>query len=159
MGAAATGSVSSGDLRGAVEARLAKLVPCPVGMQVSCGDHPEVSQAGVLGETTAPDWADPVGVVSPEGNRVSGRALYTRSYPFVSGAFLQIQCGVHVGVFEREEGSPHSSGVGARATDDRVALLGRGDCVSTVGLAEAQVRQYIREQEEIEQRQGELQFD
>ena len=34
-----------------------------------------------------------------------------------------------------------------------------GYCVSTVGLDEAQVRQYIREQEEIEQRQGELQFD
>ena len=33
-----------------------------------------------------------------------------------------------------------------------------GYCVSTVGLDEAQVRQYIREQEEIEQRQGELQF-
>ena len=34
-----------------------------------------------------------------------------------------------------------------------------GYCVSTVGLDEAQVRQYIREQEEIEQRQGELPFD
>ena len=33
-----------------------------------------------------------------------------------------------------------------------------GYCVSTVGVDEAQVRQYIREQEEIEQRQGELQF-
>jgi putative transposase len=34
-----------------------------------------------------------------------------------------------------------------------------GYCVSTVGLEEARVRQYIREQEEIEQRQGEFQFD
>jgi putative transposase len=34
-----------------------------------------------------------------------------------------------------------------------------GYCVSTGGLDEAQVRQYIREQEEIEQRQGELEFD
>jgi putative transposase len=34
-----------------------------------------------------------------------------------------------------------------------------GYCVSTVGLDEAQVRQYIREQEELEQRQGELDFD
>ena len=31
-----------------------------------------------------------------------------------------------------------------------------GYWVSTVGLDEAQVRQYIREQEEIDQRQGEL---
>jgi putative transposase len=34
-----------------------------------------------------------------------------------------------------------------------------GYCVSTVGLDEAQSRQYIREQEEIEQRQGELPFE
>ena len=31
-----------------------------------------------------------------------------------------------------------------------------GYCVSTVGLDEARVRQYIREQEELENRQGEL---
>ena len=34
-----------------------------------------------------------------------------------------------------------------------------GYCVSTVGLDEAQVRQYIREQEELENRQGELEFE
>ena len=34
-----------------------------------------------------------------------------------------------------------------------------GYCVSTVGLDEAQIRQYIREQEEIEQRQGELELE
>ena len=34
-----------------------------------------------------------------------------------------------------------------------------GYCVSTVGLEEARVRQYIREQEEMEQRQGEFHFD
>lgn len=34
-----------------------------------------------------------------------------------------------------------------------------GYCVSTGGLEEARVRQYIREQEEFEQRQGEFQFD
>ena len=32
-------------------------------------------------------------------------------------------------------------------------------CVSTVGLDEARVRQYIREQEELENRQGELDFE
>src|SRR5262249_52965464 len=34
-----------------------------------------------------------------------------------------------------------------------------GYCVSTVGLDEAQVRQYIREQEEWANRQGELEFE
>ena len=34
-----------------------------------------------------------------------------------------------------------------------------GYCVSTVGLDEARVRQYIREQEELERRQGELNFE
>jgi putative transposase len=32
----------------------------------------------------------------------------------------------------------------------------RGYCVSTVGLDEQQIRQYIREQEELEKNQGEL---
>ncbi len=34
-----------------------------------------------------------------------------------------------------------------------------GYCVSTVGLDEARVRQYIREQEELERRQGEFDFE
>jgi hypothetical protein len=34
-----------------------------------------------------------------------------------------------------------------------------GYCVSTVGLNEARVRLYIREQEELERRQGELDFE
>jgi len=34
-----------------------------------------------------------------------------------------------------------------------------GSCVSTVGVDEAAVRQYLREQEELEQRQGELDFE
>jgi REP-associated tyrosine transposase len=34
-----------------------------------------------------------------------------------------------------------------------------GSCVSTVGLDEARVRQYIREQEELESRQGELDLE
>ncbi len=35
----------------------------------------------------------------------------------------------------------------------------QGYCVSTVGLDEARVRQYIREQEELENRQGELDLE
>jgi putative transposase len=34
-----------------------------------------------------------------------------------------------------------------------------GCCVSTVGLDEGRIRQYIREQEDIENRQGKLGFD
>ena len=34
-----------------------------------------------------------------------------------------------------------------------------GYCVSTVGLDEARVRQYIREQEELDRRQGELDLE
>ena len=34
-----------------------------------------------------------------------------------------------------------------------------GYCMSTVGLDEARVRQYIREQEDLERRQGEFDFE
>src|SRR5712692_7595158 len=39
-------------------ARLAKLVPCPMGMQVSRGHHPQVQEAGVLREIEAADRRD-----------------------------------------------------------------------------------------------------
>ncbi len=35
----------------------------------------------------------------------------------------------------------------------------RGYCVSTVGLNEETIRKYIREQEALKKRQGELEFD
>jgi putative transposase len=35
----------------------------------------------------------------------------------------------------------------------------RGYCVSTVGLDEATIRKYIRDQETLEKHQGELEFD
>ena len=38
-------------------------------------------------------------------------------------------------------------------------FLSRGYCVSTVGLNEETIRKYIREQEALEKRQGELEFD
>ena len=38
-------------------------------------------------------------------------------------------------------------------------ILGGGYCVSTVGLDEDRVRKYIREQEELERRQGEFDFE
>jgi putative transposase len=38
-------------------------------------------------------------------------------------------------------------------------FLAAGYCVSTVGLDEVRVRQYIREQDEQDRRQGELQFE
>jgi putative transposase len=34
-----------------------------------------------------------------------------------------------------------------------------GYCVSTVGLDEARVRQYVREQDELDRRQGELNLE
>jgi len=35
----------------------------------------------------------------------------------------------------------------------------RGYCVSTVGLDETMIRQYVRDQEDLEKDQGELNFD
>jgi hypothetical protein len=41
----------------------------------------------------------------------------------------------------------------------RSDIKAAGYCVSTVGLDEARGRQYIREQEELERRQGELDLE
>ena len=38
-------------------------------------------------------------------------------------------------------------------------FVAAGYCASTVGLDEARVRQYIREQDELDRRQGELNFE
>jgi REP element-mobilizing transposase RayT len=41
----------------------------------------------------------------------------------------------------------------------RLQFWSTGYCVSTIGLDEARVRQYIREQDELDHRQGELNLE
>ena len=50
----------------------------------------------------------------------------------------------------------HRELLGTKGTLFGRAFWSRGYCVSTVGLDEDQIRRYVREQEELDQQQGEL---
>ena len=64
-------------------------------------------------------------------------------------------------IFERQERSSHPQ---RTVEDERNIIFGRtfwarGYCVSTVGLDERQIRQYIKEQEELQKKQLEFDFN
>ncbi len=52
----------------------------------------------------------------------------------------------------------HRELLGTKGTLFGRAFWSRGYCVSTVGLDEEQIRRYVREQEELDQQQGELEL-
>ena len=68
----------------------------------------------------------------------------------------EIQRGVHAGFLKGKSAVRiHRELLGERRMTG-LHFWARGYCVSTVGLDEQQIRQYIREQEELEKNQGEL---
>ncbi len=141
---------------GEPNARLAKPVPRPVGVQVSRGDRAEVSAQGILRKGAEPDRPGSAGFVSSARHRAVGRALHAGPYPLVSAHSAQVQRVAHDRVFEGQEYRSYPSRADGASSDDGAALWATGYCVSTVGLDEERIRQYIREQEQLESGQGDL---
>lgn len=56
-------------------ARMAKPVPCGMGVQVSRGHHTKVPAKSLLRETAEADWCDPAGVVLSKGSGIAGRVF------------------------------------------------------------------------------------
>jgi len=67
-----------------------------------------------------------------------------------------VVCAVFNAVMTGRQCGVNPTGFAAGATDDGLALLRRGCCVSTVGSDKQRIRKYIREQERQESGQGEL---
>ena len=114
-----------------------------MGMQVSCGVHPEVSTQGDVWVDTQRTWADHAGVSITERERGGGGASDGRS------------CS-HDVVDPAEVFGIRGGGVHQGEELCWVEFLGEGYYVSTVGRDEAQVRNYIREQEKEDRRLDQL---
>ena len=128
-----------------------------MGMQVSCGVHPEVSTQGDVWVDTQRTWADHAGVSITERERGGGGASDGRScsHDVVDPAeVFGIRGG---GVHQGEECDSDCTKI--YGSDEElcwVEFLGEGYYVSTVGRDEAQVRNYIREQEKEDRRLDQL---
>ncbi len=110
---------------GGAYARLAKPVPCEVGVQVTRRDHTEVPPKSLL-RKIASDWADPARVVSSTRDRADGRSRDARPCAPVSEHTAEVQRGARDRVSQRKECSPDPSGVTSRASDDGTPLLVNG---------------------------------
>ena len=119
----------------------------------------EVSKTSDLRRDATWGWENRSGVMSAARRGVGGRACAVGSRACLVGNSTEVECGEHGGVLEREVGDPHSSGVsGAAAQLHGLPLWARGYCVSTVGLAEEVIRDYIRKQEADEKKQEKLEL-
>src|SRR2546427_5071620 len=128
-----------------------------MGMQVSCGVHPEVSTQGDVWVDTQRTWADHAGVSTTERERGGGGASDGRScsHDVVDPAeVFGIRGG---GVHQGEECDSDCTKI--YGSDEELCWVdfwARGYYVSTVGRDEAQVRNYIREQEKEDRRLDQL---
>ena len=124
-----------------------------MGLQVSCGDSAEVSQEGAVRKTAAETEGYSEGIVSAARSGTGGRRLRPdhvhlclsippkMSVAFVIG-FLKGKSAVQI---HRMLGEKKLTGL---------HFCSRGYCVSTAGLEESRVREYIRQQEREETGQG-----
>src|SRR5437867_10917079 len=128
-----------------------------MGMQVSCGVHPEVSTQGDVWVDTQRTWADHAGVSTTERERGGGGASDGRSgsHDVVDPAEV---FGIRVVGYIKGKSA---IAIARRFMDRTKNFVGlnfwaRGYYVSTVGRDEAQVRNYIREQEKEDRRLDQL---
>ena len=93
-------------------------------------------------------------------SRIGGRTCDVRSHPSVLEYPAKAECGVHDRPTEREISGENPPGLCERQREcEGISFLVDGYCVSTVGLDEGRVRQYIRQQEDHERRQDDLPLD
>ena len=116
---------------------LDKSSTCEMGMQVPCGDPAEVSEESVLREGPAENRGDTSRPVPPK-----------YSIAMTIG-YWKGKSAVRI----------HRQVLGTKGTLFGRSFWARGYCVSTVGLDEHQIRQYIKEQEKLEKDQEQMDLD
>jgi hypothetical protein len=125
-----------------------------MGMQISCGVHPEVSEEGVVSaiEAGTGNGVSRTGATTGERNYRGAPDAGSCAHVDLDSAeaFGVIADGVH----ERQECDSHRAGVCWAAQ----RFWARGYWVSTVGKNEAAVRRYIQEQEKEDQRLDQMEL-
>jgi len=128
-----------------------------MGMQISCGIHPEVSQEKHLRMGEKRVRADPPGFSPAERERSGGGASDGRPCAHAVVDTTEVLGLGGGGVYQGQECNRDSSNFMDRAKN----FVGQnfwagGYYVSTVGRDEAQIREYIREQDKEDQRLDQL---
>src|SRR5438128_11818465 len=128
-----------------------------MGMQVSCGVHPEVSTQGDVWVDTQRTWADHAGVSTTERERGGGGHLMGDHVHMMLSIPPKYSVSGVVGYIKGKS----AIAIARRFMDRTKNFVGlnfwaRGYYVSTVGRDEAQVRNYIREQEKEDRRLDQL---
>jgi putative transposase len=126
-------------------------------MQISRGVGAEVSKTDNVRADPTWDWEKSSGVVSAARRGVGGRARAAGSCTSTVGHSAEVQCCEYGGVPEGEVGIRiHREYLGRPRNFTGYHFWAKGYCVSTVGLAEDVIRDYIRRQETEEMKQEKL---
>ena len=138
---------------------MAEPVPCAVGVQVPRGDYTEIPSEGLHGRLRRRiglilrELCRQRGIELLEGHAMPDHVHLCLSIPpkySVANTIGFLKGKSAVRIHRELLKERRMTGLHFWAT---------GYCVSTVGLDEARVRQYIREQEELDRRQGELNLE
>ena len=126
-------------------------------MQVSRDHHTQIPAKSVLRQIAPTDRRHPSRALPAERSRTAGRALHARPHPYVSERAAQVQHRAHDRGFLKGKSAVriHRDLLRERRMTG-MHFWASGYCVSTVGMDEARVRQYIRDQEKLQSGQGEL---
>ena len=116
---------------------LDKSSTCEMGMQVPCGDTAEVSEESALREGSAENRGD------------TSRSVPPKYSIAMTIGYLKGKSAVRI----------HRQVLGTKGTLFGRSFWARGYCVSTVGLDEHQIRQYIKKQEKLEKDQEQMDLD
>ena len=118
-------------LKGDRHARVAKLIPRPMVLQISRGVGAEISETSDLRPDATWDWEDRSGAVSAARRGVDRRARAVGSRACLVGYSAEAECGEHGRVSEREVGDPNPPRVtsGGHATS-RATTSGRAATAS-----------------------------
>src|SRR5262249_37298632 len=110
-----------------VHERLPKPKPYQMGMQISCGVHPQISAQGVVWAAPAVPGPGVPGASPSQREPDRGGTSAARSCPYVAQHSAQVCGGTGGGVCEGEECDSHCTHVwGARAQLCGRAVLGAG---------------------------------
>ena len=116
---------------------MAKPVPCPVGVQVPCCDHTEVSPEGHLRKAPGTESARSSGSCADNGELNSWKGMQGRPRPPVLEHSAKVQRGPHtIGFLKGKSAVRIHRDLLQERRMSGLHFWSRGYCVSTVGLDE-----------------------
>ena len=145
--------------KGDRHARVAEPIPRPMVLQIPRGMGTEVSEAGDLRPDATWDWENRSGTMSAARRGVDRGSPLSDHVHVLLGIPPKFSVANTVGFLKGKSAIRiHREYLGRQRNFTGYHFWARGYCVSTVGLAEEVIREYIRKQEEDEKKQEKLEL-